>query len=105
MVGNKATTIVPIWSVTKRQLMPPVVRSVPQKMTQWWRQMLDLTYPVTSMFSGRDFNTTIQRTFGETHLEDLWLPYFTISTDITDSCMRVHTHGTTLNITANKHHF
>nr|CAD7412535.1 unnamed protein product [Timema cristinae] len=61
-------------------------------MTQWWRQMLDLTYPVTSMFSGRDFNTTIQRTFGETHLEDLWLPYFTISTDITDSCMRVHTH-------------
>lgn len=62
-------------------------------MTQWWRQILDLTYPVTSMFSGKDFNKTIQATFGDTYIEDLWLPYFTITTDITDSCMRTHTHG------------
>lgn len=66
---------------------------VPQKLTQWWRQLLDLTYPVTSMFSGRDFNHTIFSTFGDTHIEDLWLPYFTVTTDITASCMRVHTHG------------
>lgn len=62
-------------------------------MTQWWRQIMDLTYPVTSMFSGKDFNSTIQATFGDTYIEDLWLPYFTITTDITDSCMRTHTHG------------
>ena len=62
-------------------------------MTQWWRQILDLTYPVTSMFSGRDFNHTIHSTFGETLIEDLWLPYFTVTTDISASCMRVHTHG------------
>ncbi|XP_011140615.1 neuropathy target esterase sws isoform X3 [Harpegnathos saltator] len=64
-----------------------------KKMTQWWRQILDLTYPVTSMFSGKDFNKTIQQTFGDTYIEDLWLPYFTITTDITDSCMRTHTHA------------
>ncbi|XP_063216401.1 neuropathy target esterase sws isoform X4 [Bacillus rossius redtenbacheri] len=64
-----------------------------RKMTHWWRQMLDLTYPMTSMFSGRDFNATIQQTFGDTQVEDLWLPYFTVTTDITDSCMRIHTHG------------
>ncbi|XP_031849503.1 patatin like phospholipase domain containing sws isoform X1 [Nomia melanderi] len=64
-----------------------------KKMTQWWRQIMDLTYPVTSMFSGKDFNKTIQGTFGDTYIEDLWLPYFTITTDITDSCMRTHTHG------------
>ncbi|XP_029678018.1 neuropathy target esterase sws isoform X1 [Formica exsecta] len=64
-----------------------------QKMTQWWRQILDLTYPMTSMFSGKDFNNTIQQTFGDTYIEDLWLPYFTITTDITDSCMRTHRHG------------
>ncbi|XP_032689620.1 neuropathy target esterase sws isoform X5 [Odontomachus brunneus] len=64
-----------------------------KKMTQWWRQILDLTYPMTSMFSGKDFNKTIQQTFGDTYIEDLWLPYFTITTDITDSCMRTHTHG------------
>ncbi|CAL7947841.1 unnamed protein product [Xylocopa violacea] len=64
-----------------------------KKMTQWWRQIMDLTYPVTSMFSGKDFNNTIQATFGDTYIEDLWLPYFTITTDITDSCMRTHTHA------------
>ncbi|KAF5279536.1 hypothetical protein FQR65_LT03358 [Abscondita terminalis] len=64
-----------------------------RKMTQWWRQILDLTYPVTSMFSGRDFNQTIRSTFNETFIEDLWLPYFTITTDITSSCMRIHSHG------------
>ncbi|XP_022900031.2 neuropathy target esterase sws isoform X1 [Onthophagus taurus] len=64
-----------------------------KKMTQWWRQILDLTYPMTSMFSGRDFNQTIKGTFNETYIEDLWLPYFTITTDITASCMRIHQHG------------
>ncbi|XP_044593331.1 neuropathy target esterase sws isoform X2 [Cotesia glomerata] len=64
-----------------------------KKMTQWWRQILDLTYPMTSMFSGKDFNKTIQTTFGDTYIEDLWLPFFIITTDITASCMRTHTHG------------
>ncbi|XP_020706309.2 neuropathy target esterase sws isoform X4 [Athalia rosae] len=64
-----------------------------KKMTQWWRQILDLTYPMTSMFSGKDFNATIQGTFGDVYIEDLWLPYFTITTDITASSKRTHTHG------------
>nr|XP_037871774.1 neuropathy target esterase sws isoform X1 [Bombyx mori] len=64
-----------------------------KKMTQWGRQLLDLTYPATSMFSGRQFNATIRATFGEVHIEDLWLPYFTVTTDISSSCMRIHRHG------------
>ncbi|CAH0722214.1 unnamed protein product, partial [Brenthis ino] len=64
-----------------------------KKMTEWGKQLLDLTYPATSMFSGKQFNTTIKATFGEVHIEDLWLPYFTVTTDISSSCMRVHRHG------------
>ncbi|XP_060810636.1 neuropathy target esterase sws isoform X3 [Amyelois transitella] len=64
-----------------------------QKMTQWGKQLLDLTYPATSMFSGRHFNATIHSTFGDVHIEDLWLPYFTVTTDISSSCMRIHRHG------------
>ncbi|XP_045456338.1 neuropathy target esterase sws [Melitaea cinxia] len=64
-----------------------------QKMTQWGKQLLDLTYPATSMFSGKQFNATIKTTFGEVHIEDLWLPYFTVTTDISSSCMRIHRHG------------
>ncbi|XP_044730911.1 neuropathy target esterase sws isoform X1 [Chrysoperla carnea] len=73
--------------------MTQKAREWSKKMTQWWRQILDLTYPMTSMFSGRDFNQTIRGTFGDTHIEDLWLPFFTVTTDITASCMRIHTHG------------
>lgn len=64
-----------------------------RKMTQWHRQIFDLTYPITSMFSGRGFNQTIRDTFGEVYIEDLWTPYFTLTTDITASCCRVHTNG------------
>ncbi|XP_021704511.1 neuropathy target esterase sws isoform X1 [Aedes aegypti] len=64
-----------------------------KKMTQWGRQLMDLTYPITSMFSGRDFNQTIRGTFGDVYIEDLWIPYFTLTTDISASCARTHTHG------------
>lgn len=64
-----------------------------KKMTQWYRQLLDLTYPITSMFSGRGFNQTLRETFGDVYIEDLWTPYFTLTTDITASSARVHTNG------------
>lgn len=62
-------------------------------MTKWFLQLLDLTYPITSMFSGREFNKTIRDTFGDVTIEDLWIPYFTLTTDITASCHRIHTNG------------
>ncbi|XP_032594957.1 neuropathy target esterase sws isoform X2 [Drosophila grimshawi] len=64
-----------------------------KKMTKWFLQLLDLTYPITSMFSGREFNKTIHDTFGDVTIEDLWIPYFTLTTDITASCHRIHTNG------------
>ncbi|XP_025833574.1 neuropathy target esterase sws [Agrilus planipennis] len=83
-----------LWSIEKDiTTVTQKAREWAKKMTQWWRQILDLTYPVTSMFSGRDFNQTIKSTIGETFIEDLWLPYFTVTTDISASCMRIHTHG------------
>lgn len=62
-------------------------------MTSLFKKILDLTYPFTSMFSGSGFNASIRSTFGERQIEDLLLPYFCITTDITSSRMRVHTDG------------
>ncbi len=54
----------------------------------------DLTYPITSLFAGHYFNWTLKHTFGEElTIEDLWLPFFCVSTDITISRERVHTKG------------
>nr|XP_048690158.1 patatin-like phospholipase domain-containing protein 6 isoform X8 [Caretta caretta] len=68
-----------------------------QRAREWAKSMnsvfetvLDLTYPITSMFSGSAFNTSISKVFQEKQIEDLWLPYFNVTTDITASAMRVH---------------
>uniref|UniRef100_A0A8C9P991 lysophospholipase n=1 Tax=Spermophilus dauricus TaxID=99837 RepID=A0A8C9P991_SPEDA len=57
------------------------------------KTILDLTYPITSMFSGAGFNSSICSIFRDRQIEDLWLPYFAVTTDITASAMRVHTDG------------
>ncbi|KAM9447170.1 patatin-like phospholipase domain-containing protein 7 [Clarias gariepinus] len=58
-----------------------------------FKKILDLTYPVTSMFTGASFNSSISGLFKDRQIEDLWIPYFNITTDITASAMRVHTDG------------
>uniref|UniRef100_A0A6Q2Z5I2 lysophospholipase n=1 Tax=Esox lucius TaxID=8010 RepID=A0A6Q2Z5I2_ESOLU len=58
-----------------------------------FQKILDLTYPITSMFSGAAFNSSIYTVFKGKQIEDLWIPYFNITTDITASTMRVHTDG------------
>ncbi|XP_042747025.1 patatin-like phospholipase domain-containing protein 6 isoform X6 [Lagopus leucura] len=71
-----------------------------QRAREWAKRMnsvfatvLDLTYPITSMFSGSAFNASINKVFQDKQIEDLWLPYFNVTTDITASAMRVHTDG------------
>ncbi|XP_029921429.1 patatin-like phospholipase domain-containing protein 7 isoform X2 [Myripristis murdjan] len=63
------------------------------EMTSVFKKVLDLTYPVTSMFSGAAFNSSISNVFKGKQIEDLWIPYFNITTDISASAMRVHTDG------------
>ncbi|KAJ8395866.1 hypothetical protein AAFF_G00027490 [Aldrovandia affinis] len=63
------------------------------EMTSVFKKVLDLTYPVTSMFSGASFNSSINAVFKGKQIEDLWIPYFNITTDISASTMRVHTDG------------
>ncbi|KAK1792244.1 hypothetical protein P4O66_012195, partial [Electrophorus voltai] len=58
-----------------------------------FKRILDLTYPVTSMFTGASFNSSISSMFKDKQIEDLLIPYFNITTDITASSMRVHTDG------------
>ncbi|KAM6244081.1 patatin-like phospholipase domain-containing protein 7 [Porphyrio hochstetteri] len=62
-------------------------------MNSVFKTVLDLTYPITSMFSGAAFNKSINHIFKDKQIEDLWIPYFTITTDITASAMRVHKDG------------
>ncbi|XP_025112163.1 neuropathy target esterase-like isoform X2 [Pomacea canaliculata] len=63
------------------------------KMTSVWRKVLDLTYPYTSMFTGGALNEEIECMFHDRQIEDLWIPYFCVTTDISNPSMRIHTSG------------
>ncbi|BFZ05565.1 hypothetical protein BsWGS_08604 [Bradybaena similaris] len=62
-------------------------------MNSWWKKIWDLTYPFSSMFTGWAFNESIENVFHDRQIEDLWIPYFCITTNISNSTMRVHSSG------------
>ncbi|KAI9346047.1 hypothetical protein DFJ73DRAFT_626410 [Zopfochytrium polystomum] len=69
------------------------VKTLSHKMTSVWRSLMDITYPTVSLFTGHEFNRAIWTTFYDNHIEDCWLPYFAVTTNITDSRMEIHRSG------------
>lgn len=63
------------------------------RMASLWRFVTDVTYPLVSYTTGHEFNRGIFKCFNDTHIEDMWLPYFCNTTNITWSRMEVHTSG------------
>ena len=60
----------------------------------YFGHICNVTYPLNSPFTGDFFNSTLKKTLGESiMIEDLWLPYFCCSTDISGLKSRVHTTG------------
>jgi len=64
------------------------------EMSSTMNKLFDLTIPVTSYMSGDLFNSLLVKAFSNTKIEDLWLPYFCMTTDLTDSCEIAHRNGT-----------
>ncbi|CAH8449394.1 unnamed protein product [Schistosoma rodhaini] len=58
-----------------------------------WKKIKDFTYPAVSIFSGKELNRQLQSIFHDRQIEDFWLPFFCVTTDITNCKMRIHTQG------------
>ncbi|KAJ2015366.1 phosphatidylcholine and lysophosphatidylcholine phospholipase [Coemansia sp. S680] len=69
------------------------VKSFSRRMSSMWRFMLDVTYPILAYTSGREFNRAIWKVFKEAEIEDLWLPFYCMTANITQSRPEVHTRG------------
>jgi CRP-like cAMP-binding protein len=54
---------------------------------------IDYTAPLLALTKGKKATEQIRRTYGETCIEDLWLPYFCNSSNLTRGTMTVHTRG------------
>jgi lysophospholipid hydrolase len=54
---------------------------------------MDYTIPVVSLIKGSRIAKSASETFGERDIEDLWLSYFAMSTDLTTSRSHIHDGG------------
>jgi predicted acylesterase/phospholipase RssA len=55
--------------------------------------LLDFTVPVVSLVTGRRISRALQRTFEDVAIEDLWLNYFCVSTNLNRAQTVVHRRG------------
>lgn len=74
--------------------MDPIVRKYCEKMSSLWFHVQDLTLPITSYFNGVNFMRAIRDIFGDKKIEDFWINYYCITTDLTSSKQLVHVNGT-----------
>ena len=68
-------------------------REMAATLSSWKEKLLDLTLPITSLFSGRRFNLGIRKSLGKLRIQDLVLNFFCVSTDLQSKRMMVHTTG------------
>ncbi|KAH7886209.1 hypothetical protein F5I97DRAFT_1878425 [Phlebopus sp. FC_14] len=63
------------------------------RMSNIWRLLSDVTYPLVAYTTGHEFNRTIYKAFYDLHIEDMWLPYYCNTTNIMTSRMEIHETG------------
>lgn len=55
--------------------------------------IIDRTLPYTSIMSSRKVTALLQELFGDRHIEDLWRPFFCVSTNLSTATPVVHDRG------------
>jgi predicted acylesterase/phospholipase RssA/CRP-like cAMP-binding protein len=55
--------------------------------------LYDPTIPFESLLAGRKLERVLRKYFEDFDIEDLWLPFFCVSTDLSRAERRVHDHG------------
>ena len=68
-------------------------REMSHDMSSVSNKLRDMTFPVTSYFSGYYFNRCIKESFGNLHIQDFLLQFFCVSVDMVGCEQIVHTKG------------
>jgi predicted acylesterase/phospholipase RssA len=55
--------------------------------------LYDLTLPISSLLAGNKLDRVLHHFLGDADIEDLWLPFFCVSTDLAQATMIVHDRG------------
>lgn len=57
------------------------------------KYIMDMTFPYVSLFSGESINGSLVEIFGDIQIEDLRIPFFTCTTDLSNNSIRQHRTG------------
>ena len=57
------------------------------------KHFVDYTVPFVAFFSSRKLTAVLQKMFGDVYIEDLWRPYFCISSNLTQAKPMIHQQG------------
>ena len=57
------------------------------------KRMLDVTFPAVALASGKRIAKALEKVFGDTRIEDLWLKYYCVSSNLTRAETSVHSDG------------
>jgi predicted acylesterase/phospholipase RssA/CRP-like cAMP-binding protein len=57
------------------------------------RPISDYTIPLVSLIAGHRMSRTLKKMFGEARIEDQWLPYFCVATNLSRATVAVHRQG------------
>ena len=58
-----------------------------------WRLLKDYTLPTVSIIKGKTADEDLQKIFGNTQIEDMWLNYFCVSSNLATSDIEIHQSG------------
>jgi len=57
------------------------------------KEMFDYTLPMTSFFGGKPFTNIMMKLFGDRQIEDTWLEFFCVSSNLTRATEMIHQRG------------
>jgi NTE family protein/lysophospholipid hydrolase len=57
------------------------------------KSVLDYTFPVAALITGRNWTNMVKNLFEEVQIEDLWLDYFCVSSNLTQAEAVIHDSG------------
>ncbi|RLA21138.1 MAG: hypothetical protein DRQ61_04660 [Gammaproteobacteria bacterium] len=60
---------------------------------QYFRNFFDFTLPVISLIKGRKIEKNLEMALGNKQIEDLWIPFFCVSTNLTRAEQVIHYRG------------
>jgi predicted acylesterase/phospholipase RssA/CRP-like cAMP-binding protein len=72
---------------------PRELADVSRRLFATYKPFREYTLPLISVFRGRRLDRMLRQQFGDANIEDCWLGYFCMSTDLTAGEPRVHASG------------